>query len=47
MRRRGEADLAIAGGADAPITPLAIASFAASGLKFDPKLGPAKGESPL
>jgi 3-oxoacyl-[acyl-carrier-protein] synthase II len=32
MIRRGEADLAIAGGADAPITPLAIASFAASGL---------------
>ncbi len=32
MIKRGEAELAIAGGADAPITPLAIASFAASGL---------------
>jgi 3-oxoacyl-[acyl-carrier-protein] synthase II len=32
MIRHGDAELAIAGGADAPITPLAIASFAASGL---------------
>src|SRR5205823_6738748 len=32
MIRSGEADVAIAGGADAPITPLAMASFIASGL---------------
>jgi 3-oxoacyl-[acyl-carrier-protein] synthase II len=32
MIRSGEADFAIAGGADAPITPLAMASFIASGL---------------
>lgn len=30
--RRGESELAIAGGADAPITPLAIASFTTAGL---------------
>ena len=30
--RRGESELAIAGGADAPITPLAIASFTTTGL---------------
>ncbi len=30
--RSGEADIAIAGGADAPITPLTMASFIASGL---------------
>ena len=32
MIRSGEADLAIAGGADAPITPIIIASFIAGGL---------------
>jgi 3-oxoacyl-[acyl-carrier-protein] synthase II len=32
MVRSGEAEIAIAGGADAPITPLAMASFIASGL---------------
>jgi 3-oxoacyl-[acyl-carrier-protein] synthase II len=32
MIMRGEAELAIAGGADAPVTPLAMASFAASGM---------------
>jgi 3-oxoacyl-[acyl-carrier-protein] synthase II len=32
MIRSGEADFAIAGGTDAPITPLAMASFIASGL---------------
>jgi len=32
MIRSGEAELAIAGGADAPITPLTMASFIASGL---------------
>ena len=32
MIRSGEAEIAIAGGADAPITPLAMASFIASGL---------------
>ena len=32
MIRSGEADVAIAGGADAPITPLTMASFIASGL---------------
>ncbi|MEO5720608.1 MAG: beta-ketoacyl-[acyl-carrier-protein] synthase family protein [Chthoniobacterales bacterium] len=32
MIRSGEAEFAIAGGADAPITPLAMASFAATGL---------------
>ncbi len=32
MIRSGEADIAIAGGADAPITPLTMASFIASGL---------------
>ncbi len=32
MIRSGEADIAIAGGSDAPITPLAMASFIASGL---------------
>ena len=34
MIRSGEADIAIAGGADAPITPLTMASFIASGLQF-------------
>src|SRR5688572_12326581 len=41
MIRSGEAELAIAGGADAPITPLAIASFMASGIisrrNFEPE----------
>ncbi len=32
MIARGEVELAIAGGADAPVSPLAIASFAASGM---------------
>jgi 3-oxoacyl-[acyl-carrier-protein] synthase II len=32
MIRNGEAELAVAGGADAPITPLTMASFIASGL---------------
>lgn len=32
MIQRGEVELAIAGGADAPVTPLAMASFAASGM---------------
>ena len=32
MISRGEAEFAIAGGADAPVTPLAMASFAASGM---------------
>lgn len=32
MIRRGEAEIAIAGGADAPVTPLAMASFASAGL---------------
>src|SRR6202035_3201479 len=32
MIRSGEAEIAIAGGADAPITPLTMASFIASGM---------------
>lgn len=32
MIRNGEAEIAVAGGADAPITPLAMASFATAGL---------------
>src|ERR1043165_2137355 len=34
MIRQGEADIAVAGGTDATITPLSIASFAAPGLSF-------------
>ncbi len=41
MIRSGEADVAIAGGTDATITPLAMASFASAGLSsmrnFDPE----------
>jgi 3-oxoacyl-[acyl-carrier-protein] synthase II len=35
MIRAGESDIAICGGADAPITPLAMASFIASGLSSE------------
>jgi 3-oxoacyl-[acyl-carrier-protein] synthase II len=35
MIRSGEAEIAITGGADAPITPLAMASFIASGLSSE------------
>lgn len=47
MIKRGEAELAIAGGADAPITPLAIASFAASGLSSVRNSDPQRASRPF
>jgi len=43
----GESDLAIAGGADAPITPLAMASFATAGLSSLRNEEPAKASRPF
>jgi 3-oxoacyl-[acyl-carrier-protein] synthase II len=43
----GEADIAIAGGADSPITPLAMASFTASGLSSYRNGEPEKASRPF
>ncbi len=45
--RDGQADIAIAGGADAPITPLTIASFIASGLSSTRNADPGKASRPF
>lgn len=47
MIRSGEADIAIAGGADAPITPLAMASFIASGLSSERNSEPETASRPF
>ena len=47
MIRSGEADFAIAGGTDAPITPLVIASFIASGLSSQRNADPEKASRPF
>jgi 3-oxoacyl-[acyl-carrier-protein] synthase II len=45
--RSGEADIAIAGGADAPITPLTMASFIASGLSSCRNAEPKRASRPF
>ncbi len=45
--RAGRADIAIAGGADAPITPLCFASFAAAGLVSTRNQQPQKASRPF
>ncbi|HEV8185469.1 MAG TPA: beta-ketoacyl-[acyl-carrier-protein] synthase family protein [Chthoniobacterales bacterium] len=45
--RTGESDIAIAGGADAPITPLAIASFTTAGLSSIRNNDPARASRPF
>lgn len=47
MIRAGEAEIAIVGGADAPITPLAMASFIASGLSSARNNDPEKASRPF
>jgi 3-oxoacyl-[acyl-carrier-protein] synthase II len=47
MIRSGEADIAIAGGADAPITPLAMASFIAAGLSSQRNSDPETASRPF
>jgi 3-oxoacyl-[acyl-carrier-protein] synthase II len=47
MISEGEADIAIAGGADSPITPLAMASFTASGLSSFRNGEPEKASRPF
>jgi 3-oxoacyl-[acyl-carrier-protein] synthase II len=47
MVRSGEADIAIAGGSDAPITPLAMASFIASGLSSQRNSEPETASRPF
>jgi 3-oxoacyl-[acyl-carrier-protein] synthase II len=47
MIRSGEADIAIAGGSDAPITPLAMASFIASGLSSQRNSEPETASRPF
>jgi 3-oxoacyl-[acyl-carrier-protein] synthase II len=47
MIRSGEAEIAIAGGADAPITPLTMASFIASGLSSSRNSEPEKASRPF
>ncbi|MFZ3375130.1 MAG: beta-ketoacyl-[acyl-carrier-protein] synthase family protein [Chthoniobacterales bacterium] len=47
MIRSGEAEIAIAGGADAPITPLTMASFIASGLSSSRNDEPEKASRPF
>ncbi len=47
MIRSGEAELAIAGGTDAPITPLVMASFIASGLSSERNDEPEKASRPF
>jgi 3-oxoacyl-[acyl-carrier-protein] synthase II len=45
--RSGESDIAIAGGADAPITPLAMASFATAGLSSSRNESPERASRPF
>lgn len=45
--RSGESDVAIAGGADAPITPLAMASFATAGLSSARNTDPERASRPF
>lgn len=47
MIRSGEAEIAIAGGADAPITPLTMASFIASGMSSTRNGEPEKASRPF
>lgn len=47
MIRSGEAELAIAGGTDAPITPLVMASFIASGLSSERNSDPERASRPF
>jgi 3-oxoacyl-[acyl-carrier-protein] synthase II len=47
MIRSGEAEIAIAGGADAPITPLTMASFIASGLSSSHNDEPERASRPF
>ena len=47
MIRAGEAEIAIAGGADAPITPLTMASFIAGGLSSSRNGEPEKASRPF
>jgi 3-oxoacyl-[acyl-carrier-protein] synthase II len=47
MIRSGEAEFAVAGGADAPITPLAMASFIAAGLSSERNSEPATASRPF
>ena len=47
MIRSGEAEIAIPGGADAPITPLTMASFIASGLSSSRNSEPEKASRPF
>lgn len=47
MIRNGQVDLAIAGGTDAPITPLAMACFTSSGLSSRRNADPAKADRPF
>jgi 3-oxoacyl-[acyl-carrier-protein] synthase II len=47
MIRSGESDIAIAGGSDAPITPLAMASFIASGLSSERNSEPETASRPF
>ncbi|HLW35650.1 MAG TPA: beta-ketoacyl-[acyl-carrier-protein] synthase family protein, partial [Chthoniobacterales bacterium] len=47
MIRSGQAEIAIAGGSDAPITPIAMASFAAADLSSTRNGDPAKASRPF
>ena len=47
MIRNGEADIAIAGGADAPITPITVASFIEGGLSGSTNGDPSKASRPF
>src|SRR5881392_2208486 len=47
MIRSGESDIAVAGGCDAPITPLAMASFIASGLSSERNSEPETASRPF
>jgi 3-oxoacyl-[acyl-carrier-protein] synthase II len=47
MIRAGDADIAVAGGADAPITPLTMASFIASGLSSTRNADPESASRPF
>jgi 3-oxoacyl-[acyl-carrier-protein] synthase II len=47
MIRHGEADIAVAGGTDATITPLSMASFAAAGLSSTRNIDPGRASRPF
>jgi 3-oxoacyl-[acyl-carrier-protein] synthase II len=47
MIRTGEADIAVAGGTDAPITPLAMASFTTAGLSSTRNADPERASRPF